>query len=193
MKIDYHNMPQGASKLTFAIRYIMNLLRTWYLFHIKYPWVQYKGFVRVMPHTTFAKGMDIQIGHNVQFGEYCNIAANVTFGNNILMAGRVCFVGKNDHQFQTPGELIWNSTRGNNGTTIIEDDVWIGHNATIVGGLTIGKGSIIAAGAVVTQNIPPCEIWGGVPAKKIKDRFKTANEKSIHLRILELLDGLIFH
>ena len=101
------------------------------------------------------------------------------------MAGRVCFVGKNDHQFQTPGELIWNSTRGNNGTTIIEDDVWIGHNATIVGGLTIGKGSIIAAGAVVTQNIPPCEIWGGVPAKKIKDRFKTANEKSIHLRILE--------
>lgn len=187
MKIDYHNMPQGANKPTFAIRYIMNLLRTWYLFHIKYPWVQYKGFVRVMPHTTFAKGMDIKIGHNVQFGEYCNIAANVTFGNNILMAGRVCFVGKNDHQFQTPGELIWNSTRGNNGTTIIEDDVWIGHNATIVGGLTIGKGSIIAAGAVVTQDIPPCEIWGGIPAKKIKDRFKTQEEKNKHISFLNSL------
>ena len=198
MKIDYHNMPQGANKLTFALRYIMNILRTWYLFHIKYPWVQYKGFVRVMPHTTFAKGMDIKIGHNVQFGEYCNIAANVTFGNNILMAGRVCFVGKNDHQFQTPGELIWNSTRGNNGTTIIEDDVWIGHNVTIVGGLTIGKGSIIAAGAVITQDVPPCEIWGGVPAKKIKNRFKTANEKSPYCRTEKLHLGishsyLLFH
>ena len=61
MKIDYHNMPQRANKLTFALRYIINVLRTWYLFHIKYPWVQYKGFVRVMPHTTFAKGMDIKM------------------------------------------------------------------------------------------------------------------------------------
>lgn len=184
MKIDYYNMPQGSSKAKFALRYIMNIMRTWYLFHIRYPWVKYNGFVRVMPHTTFAKGMKIKIGHNVQFGEYCNIATDVTFGNNILMAGRVCFVGRDDHQFKTPGLLIWNSQRGNHGMTIIEDDVWIGHNATIIGGLTIGKGSIIAAGAVVTQNVPPCEIWGGVPAKKIKDRFKSENEKEIHLKIL---------
>ena len=103
------------------------------------------------------------------------------------MAGRVCFVGKNDHQFQVPRLLIWNSQRGNNGITIIEDDVWIGHNSTIVGGLTIGKGSIIAAGAVVTQNIPPCEIWGGVPAKKIKNRFKSAEDTHEHLNFLNTL------
>ena len=100
------------------------------------------------------------------------------------MAGRVCFVGKNDHQYKEPCKLIWDSDRGDNGTTIIEDDVWIGHNATIVGGLTIGKGAIVAAGAVVTQDIPPCEIWGGVPARKIKDRFSTSEDKILHLKML---------
>ena len=199
MKIDYHNMPKGAGMTTFAIRYIMNIVRTWYLFHLKYPWVKYNGFVRVMAHTTFARGMKISIGHNVQFGEYCNIASDVVFKNNILIAntyfhasgksiliaGRVCFVGRNDHQFDTVGELIWNSSRGYNGITIVEDDVWIGHSATIVGGITIGKGVVIAAGAVVTQDIPDCEIWGGVPAKKIKDRFSTISEKEHHLRYIK--------
>ena len=185
MKIDYHNMPKGAGMTTFAIRYIMNIVRTWYLFHLKYPWVKYTGFVRVMAHTTFARGMKISIGHNVQFGEYCNIASDVVFKNNILIAGRVCFVGRNDHQFDTVGELIWNSSRGYNGITIVEDDVWIGHSATIVGGITIGKGVVIAAGAVVTQDIPDCEIWGGVPAKKIKDRFSTISEKEHHLRYIK--------
>ena len=156
-------MPKGAGMTTFAIRYIMNIVRTWYLFHLKYPWVKYNGFVRVMAHTTFARGMKISIGHNVQFGEYCNIASDVVFKNNILIAGRVCFVG----------------------ITIVEDDVWIGHSATIVGGITIGKGVVIAAGAVVTQDIPDCEIWGGVPAKKIKDRFSTISEKEHHLRYIK--------
>ncbi len=180
-------MPQGANKQTFALRYIMNILRTWYLFHIKFPWVKYNGFVRVMSHTTFAKGMNIKIGNNVQFGPYCNISTDTLFGNNILMAGRVCIIGRNDHQYQKVGELIWNSKRGNNGLTVIEDDVWIGHNSTIVGGLTIGAGAIIAAGAVVTKDVPPCEIWGGVPAKKIKDRFTSTNDKNIHLTYLKTI------
>lgn len=185
MKINYHNTILGESKFKFIIRYLLNIARTWYCFHIKYPWVKYKGFVRVMPHTSFAKGMKIEMGHNVQFGNYCNVATNVIFRNNILMAGRVCFVGKNDHTFSTPGELIWNGERGDSGITYIEDDVWICHNATIVGGVTIGKGAIIAAGAVVTQNVPPCEIWGGVPAKKIKDRFNNNTEKNKHIAYLE--------
>lgn len=177
-------MPRGAGKLNFTFRYIINIIRTWYKFHIKYPWVKYNGFVRVMSHTVFTKGMNITIGHNVQFGNYCHVASDVCFGNNILMAGRVCFVGKKDHKFNIPGEFIWNNQRGENGITIVEDDVWIGHNVTIVGGIRIGKGSIIAAGSVVNKDVPPCEIWGGVPAKKIKNRFPSDNDTKKHLNFL---------
>ncbi len=53
----------------------------------------------------------------------------------------------------------------------IQDDVWIGANVTVVGGVTIGRGSVIAAGAVVTKNVEPYSIVGGVPAKHIKYRF----------------------
>lgn len=180
MKIDYSNMPNGASKLNFTLRYIYNILRTWYLFHIRYPWVKYNGFVRVMKGTSFAQNMNVKIGNNVQFGDYCNIASNVYFGSNILMAGKVSFVGKHDHTFNVPGRTIWQGERGNNGTTIVEDDVWIGTGAIIISGVTIGKGSIVAAGSIVTKSIPPCEIWGGNPAKKIKDRF-SFTDKQYHL------------
>lgn len=184
MKINYANMPKGSSKLNFILRYYFNMIRTWYLFHIKFPHVKYKGFVRVMAYTRFAKGMKIEIGNNVQFGKYCSIASDVIFKNNILIAGRVCFVGKHDHEYQIPQTYIWNSKRGDSGISIIEDDVWLGNNVTIIGGVTIGKGAIVAAGAVVTKNIPPCEIWGGIPARKIKDRFENEKDKIDHLNFI---------
>ncbi|MGY3213781.1 acyltransferase [Mucilaginibacter sp. HD30] len=184
MKIDYENMPNGAGKFIFTLRYIFNILRTWYIFHIRYPWVKYDGFVRVMAHTSFAK-MDIELGHHVQFGNYCNVASDVKIGNYVLMAGRVCFVGKNDHDFSQPGKYIWQGERGEDGTTIVEDDVWIGHNAIVIAGVTIGKGSIIAAGSVVNKDVPACEIWGGVPARKIRDRFISEKVKKDHIQFLE--------
>ncbi len=54
---------------------------------------------------------------------------------------------------------------------IIEDDVWIGANAMILRGARVGKGSVIAAGSVVTKDVEPYCIYGGVPAKKIRHRF----------------------
>lgn len=54
---------------------------------------------------------------------------------------------------------------------VIEDDVWCGANVTILKGVTIGRGSVVAAGAVVTKSFPPYSIIGGVPAKLIKMRF----------------------
>ena len=59
----------------------------------------------------------------------------------------------------------------NDQPVIIEEDVWCGANVTILKGVRIEKGSIISAGAVVTRNVGSYEIWGGVPAKKIKNRF----------------------
>lgn len=188
--INYNNMANEDTKLRFAIRYFLNKLRTWWCFHVKWPWVHYHGFVRVMKGTSFGH-FSVILGNNVQFGDYCNISTPTIIGNNVLMAGRVCLVGKYDHTFNVPGQLIWDGSRGDNGITIIEDDVWIGHRATIVGPVTIGAGSIVAAGSLVTKDIPPCEIWGGVPAKKISDRFNSEEEKQMHMVLLDKLRGKI--
>lgn len=67
---------------------------------------------------------------------------------------------------------------------IIEDDVWVGCNVTILKGVTIGRGGIVAAGAVVTKSVPPYTIVGGVPAKKIGNRFKTVEDTIYHDSIL---------
>jgi acetyltransferase-like isoleucine patch superfamily enzyme len=60
---------------------------------------------------------------------------------------------------------------------VIEDDVWTGANITILKGVTIGHGSVIAAGSVVTRSFPPYSIIGGVPAKLIKRRFSEEEMK----------------
>ena len=184
MKIEYTNMPVGGNRYVFSIKYLLNTLRTWYLFHLKFPWVKYKGFVRVMAYTRFAK-RKIELGHHVQFGKYCSVAANLTTGNYVLFAGRISFVGGNDHQIDIPQSTIWEWPRGDERDIVVGNDVWVGNGCTILGGVTIGDGAVIAAGAVVTKDVPPCEVWGGVPARKLKDRFKNIEDKINHLNFAE--------
>lgn len=66
---------------------------------------------------------------------------------------------------------------------VIEDEVWCGANVTILKGVTLGRGSVVAAGAVVTKSFPPYSIIGGVPAKLLKMRF-TPEEIEMHERKL---------
>jgi len=63
---------------------------------------------------------------------------------------------------------------------LIKNDVWIGADVKILEGVTIGNGAIVAAGSIVVKDVPDFEIWGGVPAKKIRDRF-SQNQKKILL------------
>lgn len=184
MRIDYHNMPVGSSRTRFALRYLLNCLRTWLLFHVRYRQVSYEGFVRVMHGTSFGPGIKVRLGHNVQFGDYCNVSTDLTVGHHVLFAGRVCFVGRQDHSFDTAGEYIWNGCHVHGLPTVVGNDVWLGHRVTVVGPVTIGDGAVVAAGAVVTKDIPPCEVWGGVPARKLRDRFGTIEEKQKHLEYL---------
>jgi acetyltransferase-like isoleucine patch superfamily enzyme len=59
---------------------------------------------------------------------------------------------------------------GSEGPIVLEQDVWLGANAVVLKGVKIARGAIIAAGAVVTTDVPQFEIWGGVPARKLGER-----------------------
>jgi acetyltransferase-like isoleucine patch superfamily enzyme len=117
----------------------------------------------------FNKENQILIGDHTFIGRCCeiNCSSKVTIGNEVLIASNTSIVDV-AHEIRPPGELLNTDTYAK--PIIIEDDVWIGTHCVILNGVTIGKGSIVAAGAVVTQSIPPYEIWGGVPAKFIKKR-----------------------
>lgn len=179
--ISYENMMPGQGKLSFALYSLFNRVRTWWDFHVRWPWVKYHGFVRVRHHTRFAKGMQVELGDKVQFGAYNEVACDLRVGNRVLMGSRVSFVGRNDHPFRTPGVSVWGAERGRNEPVTIGDDVWIGTGAIILSGVDIGTGAIIAAGAVVTKDVPSCEVWGGNPARKISDRFENEEQKEYHL------------
>lgn len=130
---------------------------------------------------------DVTVGDRVQFGPHCRIQCDIKFGNSILMAADVAFVGKDDHITNIAGKTIWNSGRGDSQKTFVGNDVWIGHGAIIIAGVKIGDGAIVAAGSVVTKDVEPCTIVGGNPAKFIKNRFETLEEKEKHLQYLKML------
>lgn len=161
------------------------------MLNIKYKYVNWGGIrtlVRIPRTTTiWSPHKDVTIGDHVQFGPCCHIQCDIEFGNSILIAADVSFVGKDDHLTNIPCSTIWNSGRGDSRKTVVGNDVWIGHGAIIVAGVNIGDGAIVAAGSVVVKDVGQCTIVGGNPARFIKNRFETVEEKDKHLQYLKEL------
>jgi acetyltransferase-like isoleucine patch superfamily enzyme len=177
-----YNTIVNSSKPILIIRYFINALRTFYILKIRYPWVKKKGFLRIPFNIKmWSPNKSIILGNKVQFGQNCRIQCDLEIGDEVLIAGNVSFIGRNDHNYNVIGSSIWNSPRGENLKTIIGNDCWIGHGVIILAGVKIGNGSVIAAGSVVTNNIDAYSIYGGVPAKKLKHRF-TEDELNMHLK-----------
>lgn len=118
----------------------------------------------------------------------CVIGPKVTLGRYAMLAPYVAVVGQ-DHQFITPGVPMIFSGRPAYPETVIEDDVWIGFGAIVKAGIRIKRGSIVAAGAVVTKDVGPYEIHAGVPARKIGDRFHSVQDRIVHDA---MLNGPVF-
>lgn len=115
---------------------------------------------------------NITIGDGCHIGEFSHITAcrEVRIGNHVL-TGRMIYISDNNHGDCTREEMETPPAQRKltiKGPVIIEDNVWIGERAVILSGVTIGRGAIIAANAVVTQNVPAYAIVGGVPAKIIR-------------------------
>lgn len=119
----------------------------------------------------------------------CWVCPRVTMGRYVMLGPQVTIIGA-DHRFDVPGRPMIFAGRPEMPETVLEDDVWIGANATILAGVRIGRGSVIAAGAVVTKDVPAYEIHGGVPAKKIRDRFTDEQQRRQHEA---MLNGPVYH
>ncbi|MBK8004896.1 MAG: acyltransferase [Gemmatimonadetes bacterium] len=131
----------------------------------------------------FRPGEAITIGPHVYIGHHAHIAAPCEIGPDVMLASYVALIG-GDHRFDQPGVLMRASGRSELRPVIIEGDAWIGHGVTLLGGARVGRGAIVAAGSVVTGSVPACEIWGGIPARRLKTRFPTPEETEQHLAFL---------
>jgi acetyltransferase-like isoleucine patch superfamily enzyme len=131
----------------------------------------------------------IAIGDHVYIGKGCcfqSAHGEIIIGNDVMFGPGVHIHGGN-HEFKSIGHRmneIGNKTEGDDGFVTIQDDAWIGANAIILKGVTVGEGSIVSAGAVVTQDVAPYSIVGGNPARLIKMRF-TPEEIVQHKKMLE--------
>ena len=112
----------------------------------------------------------VKIGKRTSINPYAIVygVGDTVIGDDVLIAGH-CMIIPNNHVFENPGITINRQGHTKKGI-IIEDDVWIGHGCTVLDGVKIGKGAIIAAGSVVNQNVEPYSIVGGVPIHLIKKR-----------------------
>lgn len=136
------------------------------------------------------------IGDHVYVGKDVHIECNTRIGDYCLIANRVAFVGRKDHDFRAVGFPVrfspWiGSTRfpvaESDQAVVLEQDVWVGYGAILLTGVRIGRGAIIAAGSVITHDIPAYAIAGGSPARVLGHRFPS--EEAIRSHDYSLAHG----
>ena len=135
---------------------------------VKYTCGSYKGILKVNHWSLIGKR--VFLGNNANFNGikiYAGVTSKVLIGDN-FHSGKECMIMALYHNFE--GKAIPYDTTNIDKDVTIEDNVWIGHRVIILGGVTIGEGAIIQAGAVVVNNIEACCIAGGNPAKAFKYR-----------------------
>ena len=117
------------------------------------------------------------IGPGALIGPRVSIGAYTMLGPGVMCVG-------SDHRFDLPGVPTIFSGRPVMQATRIGRDAWLGARCIVLAGVAIGDGAIIAAGTVVAKDVPPCEVHGGVPNRKIRDRFGDPAASAAHLEYL---------
>lgn len=124
-----------------------------------------------------ARAKGAKIGKFVFIGHGCRLSGPVLIGDLTMLSTRIVIVGA-DHVLddeRTPMRI--NFPTGVRPITTVEADCWIGHGAILSEGITIARGSVVAAGALVTKDTRPYSIVAGVPAKLLRYRFSKASQK----------------
>lgn len=142
---------------------------------IKSNYMRIQG-AKVGRNITFYPGIRINPCMKIHIGDYVDLAwdviitttGEVEIGDRALIGYRTQILSANHVIPENKGTIFGAGHIAKK--VVIKNDVWIGANCVIVAGVTIGEGSVVAAGSVVTKDIPPFMIVGGVPAKIIKER-----------------------
>ena len=111
----------------------------------------------------------LQLGRNIHIGRHSEIMAEggITIGNNVVISFH-CVLWSIDHRYE--GDLLPYDQARLRRPIVIGDNVWIGRNVIVRGGVSIGEGAVVAMGSVVTHNVPPLALVGGNPARVLKFR-----------------------
>ncbi|MES2651671.1 MAG: acyltransferase [Bacteroidota bacterium] len=115
-------------------------------------------------------GRNVFLGDSVNFNDnfFVNGNGSLTIGNFFHSGVNVTIITSN-HNYENANSIPYDKIRVDK-PVVIKDFVWLGNNVTIIPGVTIGEGAIVAAGSVVVKDVPDCAIVGGNPAKLIKYR-----------------------
>lgn len=144
-----------------------------------------------LPPSTKFYGYDVSLGDDVIIGYesiFMCAGAGITIGDKCMLGPRVTMI-TGDHRIDCVGKYMFDiepkdKKPENDLPILLEGDNWIGANSTILKGVTVGFGAVVAAGAVVTKNVAPNSIVGGVPAKEIGKRFSD-HDLQEHMKLLK--------
>ena len=157
------------------IKYFPSPVGDFLRYCISKPYIKKMGRVRIYEGVTLWYPYRIEIGNNVTLNEWVYLSGygGIKIGNDVRIGHRTSIISS-DHiieERETPIYLQGLKSK----PVLICDDVFIGCNATILGGITIGAGAVIAAGSVVTKDVPEYTVVGGNPAHKISERIHASN------------------
>lgn len=152
------------------------LIRRWICRHI----FEFCGInVNIERGAKFGTGTAIRIGNNSGLGVNCVIPNGSIIGENVMM-GPNCYIHERNHAFNRTDVPMVQQGYSIRKPVVIDDDVWIGRDVTIMVGRHIAKGSIIAANCVLTKDFPEYSIVGGNPSRLIRSRFSDNETESIN-------------
>lgn len=131
--------------------------------------------VKFFPRNSYFSYANIAIGNDVYIGPgaFFSTIKLISIGNKVMFGPNVTIIG-GDHNITKIGKFMYDvedKLDENDQPVLIGNDVWIGTGAIILKGVTVGEGSVVAAGSLITKNVEPYSIVAGIPAKKIKMRF----------------------
>lgn len=154
------------------IKWLLNHVRNLWNFGVRHRWVKVGSNVHVSLSTRiWSPHKHLILGDSVGIGLRCVINTDCEIGNHVMLAAHVGLVSRDAHTYSIPGVTMFESPRGDKYKIVIEDDVWIGFGAIVLSGVTIKRGSIIGAGALITKDVPPYSIVLAKSGEITRDRF----------------------